>query len=65
MGILRKNRFKENTPFEVKDFHDEPIEVDQTVSEIYIADFDSFKPFKRESSFKTGSENTFKSTQSK
>jgi hypothetical protein len=48
MGILRKNRFKENTPFEVKDLYDEPIDVVMTVSEIYIADFNSFKPFKRE-----------------
>ncbi len=65
MGILRKNRFKENTPFEVKDPYDEPVGVVMTASEIYIADFDSFKPFKRENSFKTGSENTFKSAQSK
>ncbi len=65
MGILRQNRFKENPPFEVKDLHDEPIDAVRKVKEIYIAEIDSFKPFKRESSFKTGSENTFKSTRSK
>ncbi len=59
MGILRKNRFRDNTPFEVKDFHDEPVDAAMTVKEICMADFDSFKPFKRESSFKTGSENSF------
>lgn len=65
MGILRKNRFKENTPFEVKDFIDDPIKAAMTVKETYMAGLDSLKPFKQESSFKTGSENTFKSTQSK
>jgi hypothetical protein len=65
MGILRTNRFKENTPFEVKDFHDEPISVMTTVKETYITACGSPGPFERESSFKTGSENTFKSTQSK
>jgi hypothetical protein len=48
-GILRTNRFKENTPFEVKDFSDEPIYAKAAVKEAYIADFDSFKPFGRES----------------
>jgi hypothetical protein len=65
MGILRTNRFKENTPFEVKDFHDEPISVMTTVKETYVTASGSVSPFERESSFKTGSENTFKSTQSK
>jgi hypothetical protein len=48
-GILRTNRFKENTPLEVKDLNDEPIYAGVTVKETYVADFDSFKPFGRES----------------
>ncbi len=65
MGILRKNRFKENTPFEVRDFIDEPIKAGKAVKEIFITDFESFKPFKRDNLFKTGSANTLKSIQSK
>lgn len=65
MGILKKNRFKENIPFEVKDFKDEPIGIMTTVKESYVTDSGPVSPFERESVFKTGSENTFKSTQSK
>ena len=49
MGILEKNRFKENIPFEVNDYIDEPIDAGKTVEEAFIADFESFKSFERES----------------
>ena len=65
MGILEKNRFKENIPFEVNDYIDEPIDAAKTVKEIFIADFESFKTFERESSFKTGSRHTLKAIQPK
>lgn len=65
MGILRTKRFKENIPFEVKDFRDEPIRAVMTVKEVHITEFDSLSPFKRKSLFKTGSEYTFKSIKSK
>ena len=65
MGILRTRRFKENIPFEVKDFHEEPISYMKPVKETYITAVGSVSPFERERLFKTGSINTFKSTQPK
>lgn len=65
MGILKKNRFKENIPLEVKDFHDEPISLLMTVKETYVTVTGSVSPFEREKLFKTGSQSTFKSIQSK
>jgi len=65
MGILKKNRFKEKIPFEVIDFHDEPISLLTTVKETYITVTGSVSPFEREKLFKTGSQSTFKSIQSK
>ena len=65
MGILRKNRFKENTPFEVKIFHDEPISALHTVKDIFTTEFVLFNSFELDSLFKTGPDNTLKAIQSK
>ena len=65
MGILRKRRFKENKPFEVKDLNEEPIGIMNTVKETFITVSAFVCPFERESLFKTGSEYTFKSIKSK
>ena len=54
MGILKKNRFKENTPFGVKDFIDEPIKAVKTVNEIFITDFESFNPSNETTYLKRG-----------
>lgn len=65
MGILEKSRFKENIPFEVKDFKDEPIGIMSRVKESFVTGPGPSSTFERESVFKTGFQNTFKSIQSK